>query len=95
MSGGHWDYEQSRLEEVMVRVGNDGQVVRRFPKLAQVYRDLGSVLSKIAHDIDWDLSGDTEIKDDRQFEIEMLEKIAKVLKVKYKVRVYEEGNVNE
>lgn len=75
MSGGHWDYSQYRLEEYLQNVGNDGQVVQRFPTLAKVLLNLGTSLSQIVHDLDWDISNDTSIKDDRAFEDESLFKL--------------------
>ena len=89
MSGGHWDYEQFRVRECMQNVGEDGQVIIRFPKLAQVMRDLGEVLEDIIHDLDWDLSGDTEIDDDPAFEASAIRSIGAVISKKYKIRVYE------
>ena len=50
MSGGHWDYEDSRIQEYMERVGMDGLVIQRFPKLAQVFRDMGKLMGDITHD---------------------------------------------
>lgn len=89
MSGGHWEYRDSQISEILQTVGQDGKVIQRFPKLAQVFRDLGEKLGDITHELDWDFSGDSMIEDDRKFELECLEEMAAVLKKKFKFRVYE------
>lgn len=89
MSGGHWNYNQYWMEEFLQEVGRDGNVRARFPKLAQVMDGFGRVLGEIAKDLDWDLSDDTAIQDDAQFEKDALAKIGEVLGKKLRVRVYE------
>ena len=65
MSGGHWNYENYRILDVCRNVSNDREVRERFPLLAKKILDTGKILDKIIHDLDWDLEGDTEIKDDK------------------------------
>jgi len=89
MSGGHWDYCQYRIEEYLDRVGTDGYVIMRFPKLAQVLRDLGVQLNSIVHDLDWDISGDTIIDNDKEFEEASIKKLGETMNKKFKVIVYE------
>lgn len=89
MSGGHWDYDQHKMEYFMDAVANDGHVIQRFPKLAQVFLDMGNILGKVAHDLDWDFSGDSTIKDDADFEAKAIKDMGRVLKMKLKVKVYE------
>ncbi|MCK5020423.1 MAG: hypothetical protein KAS32_25530 [Candidatus Peribacteraceae bacterium] len=84
MSGGHWNYDQHFMESFLYSVGRDSDVMLRFPKLAQTLRELSPVLGQIAHDLDWDMSGDSEIKDDKTFELKALEEITKVLDMKGK-----------
>lgn len=89
MSGGHWDYNQYRVREILEGIGLDGQVIMRFPGLAHVFRILARDLEKIIHDLDWDLSCDTEIADDAAFEKAAIEKIMTALGQEYRVKVYE------
>lgn len=89
MSGGHWDYRQYQAVELLEDVGKTGEVVIRFPKLAQVFRDCAQLLDDTLHDIDWDLSGDSSIENDEEFEKQFIKKIGFLLEKKYKVKVYE------
>lgn len=89
MSGGHWNYDQHKMEYFMDAVANDGHVIQRFPKLAQTFRALGETLGKIAHDLDWDICGDSSINDDAAFESRAIEMLGLALKMKLKVKVYE------
>ena len=68
MSGGHWDYVGSRLQMILEEIGADVTVKHRFPRLAALLCDLGPVFYRIEYELDWDLSGDTAIGDDAQFE---------------------------
>ena len=78
MSGGHWDYKQFNLDAILKEVGTDRDVILRFPKLAQVFYDLASALNNIMHNLDWNLSGDTEIKNDKKFEDDAITKIRSI-----------------
>lgn len=89
MSGGHWEYRQYTAKDMLLDVGNDGQIIRRMPKLAQVFRDLGSYFDDVWHDLDWDLSSDALIEDDSVFEREFLEKMMSIIGKKCKFRIYE------
>lgn len=68
VSGGHWDYEESRIPDVLNRVADDVRIRERFPKLALELERLGAILYDVIHDLDYDLSGDASIKDDVAFE---------------------------
>ena len=68
MSGGHWNYGQHQMESFLNDVARDSAVKERFPKLAKRFEELASALGKVAHDLDWDLSYDSTIKDDAEFE---------------------------
>lgn len=89
MSGGHWDYCQYRITEGLSTIGNDGSVILRFPKLAQVFRDFSKVLGDIIYELDWDISGDASIKDDREFEQIALQALGKAMRRTYTMRIYE------
>lgn len=68
MSGGHWDYKQHDIRSILHDVAHDISVKKRFPKLAKKLRRLGDELECIVHELDWDLSGDSTIEDDKYFE---------------------------
>lgn len=68
MSGGHWDYIGFKIADALNDIGRDQEVMGRFPRLAEILPRLGEILGQIEHDLDWDLSGDTNIQDDRTFE---------------------------
>jgi len=91
MSGGHWEYKQYKIQELLEGVGRDGQVVLRFPKLAQIFRDLSHVLYETVHDLDWDLSGDSSISPNIDFESKFINDLGKIIDKKYTIRVYEVG----
>lgn len=79
MSGGHWDYEGFRMRNHLENIGADREVKKRFPKLAKVLRELAIVLGNIDHDLDWDLSFDQTIKDDKKFEEKVIQKLQKIV----------------
>lgn len=92
MSGGHWEYEQYGMERVLKEIGRDGETILRFPKLAQIFRDLGEVLGEVVHDLDYDFSGDSSIDNDSQFENKAVSRITGVVNKKCKFKVYEIEN---
>lgn len=75
MSGGHWDYEEGRLRDVLERVADDVLIRERFPMLAKRLSLLGNRLYEVIHALDYDLSGDAGIKDDHAFELEAIRKL--------------------
>lgn len=79
MSGGHWNYAGSRIENELLEIANDEAVIRRWPHLAALLANLAPELNRCEHDMDWDLSCDSIIKDDRVWERERLSALAAVL----------------
>lgn len=79
MSGGHFNYVGSRLEDDIRTIAEDEDVRRRWTRLAGVLEKLAGVLSKVEHNIDWDLSGDALIEDDRLFEEACLRELREAL----------------
>lgn len=80
MSGGHWGYDEFKLREVLERVADDVAVKARFPSLAIELQAMGALLYEIAHELDYDLSGDARIEDDAAFEREALRKLGSPLR---------------
>jgi hypothetical protein len=76
MSGGRWDYSQYQMESCLYDVGHDPDIRKRFPDLAARLVDLAQVLGKVVRDLDWDLSDDSSIEDDKAFEKEALDKLS-------------------
>lgn len=68
MSGGHWDYHQDDLKVILRDVGQDFEVLSRWPETAEAFRRLADILTDVMHDMDWDLSCDNAIKDDSIFD---------------------------
>ncbi len=85
MSGGHWDYSGSRLQDTLNTIAEDGAVQKRFPHLARTLRSIGDTLYQVEHDIDWDLSHDTPIHNDKVFETMALLQLMKDIKVPYEL----------
>jgi len=70
MSGGHFGYVGFPIQSSLETISSDEEVKKRFPKLANVLTQLGSALYQIEHDIDWDFSGDSFLKEsDAEFEM--------------------------
>jgi len=89
MSGGHWEYRQYSVKDLLLDVGNDGKLLQRMPKLCQVFRSLAVLLDDTVHDLDWDLSSDTLIEDDEEFQSQFIKRIGELINQKCVVRVYE------
>jgi hypothetical protein len=79
MSGGHWDYEGFKIEDVMSRVAADEAVLKRWPKIAKLFGSLGPILREAEHEMDWDLSYDQPIEDDAAFQRDILKRVKKSL----------------
>ncbi len=79
MSGGHWNRLGFKIQDALDTIATDNEVVERFPTLAKILDELGHVLYDIEHDLDWDLSGDSYIKDDQRWEDEAIWSLLKVL----------------
>lgn len=79
MSGGHWNYSNHEIKEHLCEIGNDGYMIRRFPRLADIMHNLGVQLDDIIHEIDWDFSGDSSIDDDKEFEKKAIKMLIEAL----------------
>jgi len=75
MSGGHFGYVGTKIKDNLLTIAGDVYVDRRFPKLAQLFDDLGAIFEAVEHEIDWDMCGDSMIEDDEAFEREALMKL--------------------
>ena len=78
MSGGHWDHSGYKLQDILITIAEDEAVKARWPELGKLFDALGNVFYDIEHDLDWDLSSDSSIKDDRQFSDAAIGKILEV-----------------
>lgn len=86
MSGGHWSFSGYTIESMLYDIGEDGAVIKRFPELSKIFIRLGETLRDIGHDLDWDLSGDSYIKDDAGFEQVSINKLREILSVKNEIK---------
>ena len=68
MSGGHWGYAGARLDMTLAEIADDEEVKVRWPDLAAVLTRLGPTLRALEHEMDWDLSADTHIGDDSEWD---------------------------
>jgi hypothetical protein len=68
MSGGHWDYCGSRIRNELERIADDQQVTARWPLISQLFRNLATIVYDAEHEMDWDLSSDSHIADDKVFQ---------------------------
>ena len=82
MSGGHWEYDDRKLESILLMIAEDEKVQERWPEIGQVFAALVPLLLKSSHEMDWDLSGDLSITNDHEFSEstigEILEAVMKV-----------------
>lgn len=66
MSGGTWNYCGPNLKHDLQLIADD--VASRWPTIAEILSNLGDVLEKAEHDMDWCLAGDTIVENDPQFD---------------------------
>jgi hypothetical protein len=90
MSGGHWNFSGYTIESMLSNIGEDGEVIKRFPELSKILIRLGEALCDIEHDLDCDLSGDSHIKDDAEFEQVSINKLREILSVKNEIKDIED-----
>lgn len=79
MSGGHFDYSGFKLRDILEEIASDEEVKTRWPLLAAAFASLAPVLSDLDHDIDWDLSGDSSVGDDTEFDRKSIGKLVDVV----------------
>ena len=90
MSGGHWNYNGLRIQEMLEDMGRDGAVKSRFPRLSKIFERLGKTLYEIEHELDYDLSGDRKIEDDTTFEVKAIQELKDIFKMKTELKDVEE-----
>lgn len=73
MSGGRWNYAGYRIQDGLTAVALDREVERDCPVLSGVLDQLGQVLYRVEHQLDWHYSSDSRIPDMAAFEAEILE----------------------
>ncbi len=81
MSGGHWNYSNHQASNFYAcYFKNDPAVKERWPRLQKALVDMHEAMDAITHDIDYDLSGDSTIDDDREFEDQAIKNLCDVAK---------------
>ena len=75
MSGGHWNYAQYQLNNILLEASSDAEINKRFPNLAKALKESAKVYYEILHTIDYDFCDDAYINSDELFEQEALTKI--------------------
>ena len=69
MSGGHWEYVGFKIQEDLKFIAKDEEAVKRWPILMKLLGELADTIYAMEHEMDWDLSQDSIIKDDKGFEM--------------------------
>lgn len=72
MSGGHWNYSGHQAVEHIRTVTEEPEIQERFPILAQFLRKLGDWLHQLDKALDYDLSGDSHIRNEAEFELQTI-----------------------
>lgn len=72
MSGGHWDYKGGRMAWDIECIANDPDVQSRWPTLAKALMGLSGWIRAVEHEMDWDLSSDSHIPNDAEFDLQAL-----------------------
>jgi len=80
MSGGHWNYQDVNLTELLVEISDDTYIIADFPSLTEKLTALGKVLEEVLHDLDWHVSGDTCIDNKAEFQVNCINKLRDSLK---------------
>lgn len=86
MSGGHWEHYGLQMQDMLEDIGNDDVVKTRFPRLSNILIRLGKVLCDIEHELDWDISGDSKIKDDSKFETDSINTLRNIISVRAEIQ---------
>ena len=63
MSGGHFEYVGSLIQTNLAAIANDKIMKERFPILSELLQKLGNEIYRIEHCIDYDICGDTKLKE--------------------------------
>lgn len=80
MSGGYFDYSHQRIKDDLYTIAQDDQIQKRFPNLAFHLERLADELLTIIRDLDLNLSGDSGIENDVEFEQNAITDLQEVLK---------------
>lgn len=81
MSGGHWDYSQHDLKSILKAVGQDPEVLSKWPRIAGAFSRLAPVLTGVMNDMDWDLSFDESVGNDAIFDARGVAAIREAVRV--------------
>ena len=76
MSGGHFDYKDYGVRDLICDVSHD---VKKDSKiLSKVVKDVGTWLTDLIYELDYHYAGDTEIDDFRKTETKYLRKLESI-----------------
>lgn len=73
MSGGHWDYRDHGVRDLVCDISYDTR--KDSPKLSKAIKEVGKWLTDLIHELDYHYSGDTEIHDFSKTEDRYLKKL--------------------
>jgi len=85
MSGGHWGSAAFLIQENLSWVADSEEsdlnyVKDEYPELSKILLALGDTLYEIIHAMDYDVSGDSFIKNKKVFEKQAIEKLNQAIK---------------
>jgi len=63
VSGGHWQYMGYRIHDDLFTVSEDGDVAGRWPLICKTAAAFGTWFQAAEHEMDYDISGDTSIRE--------------------------------
>jgi hypothetical protein len=75
VSGGHWGYSGATIRDGLEAIAEDDTVMRRWPRISSALAGLATVIKVAENDMDYDISGDSTIKDDVHFEAVIMQRL--------------------
>lgn len=79
MSGGHFGSAAFNIQDSLDHVSKDEYILKDYLKLSKLFDVLGDVLYGIIHDLDYSISGDSLIKDRKEFQEIAIKKIKEIV----------------
>jgi len=90
MSGGHYDYQEYRIAEILSLAVQDCKNFKIYGmngedkktplnKLAKIYQGISKILTDNLYELDYHISGDSEIKNLKEWENQQVEKFKKLI----------------
>ena len=75
MSGGYWGYVAWRIKDSLQEISEDEIALKRWPTISKIFENLAEIIYHSVHEMELDLSGDSHIPDDKEFDIRIAREI--------------------